>query len=73
MGKAITPSIKYETPENWEKAKNYIPKKGDILIYTMNDHTAKMKLGDGVHTPNDLPFIGQQEWKVESGTLTLGG
>lgn len=73
MGKAITPSMKYGTPEDWEKAKNYVPKKGDILIYTLVDSNAKMKIGDGIHIPNDLPFVGQQDWKVQEGTLSLGG
>lgn len=49
---------KHDTPENWAKATNFIPLKGEIIIY---DATAesypKIKVGDGVTTINGLPFI----------------
>lgn len=53
---------KIETPQDWEKAKNFIPKKNQIIIYDgikVNDRyvsAPKVKIGDGIHTVNDLPF-----------------
>lgn len=53
---------KIETAQDWEKAKNFIPKKEQIIIYEgvkENDKyiiPPKIKIGDGVHTVNDLPF-----------------
>lgn len=53
---------KLETPEDWEKAKNFIPKKGQIIIYDgikENDRyiqSPRIKIGDGIHKVSDLPF-----------------
>ena len=53
---------KIETQQNWEKAKNFIPKKNQIIIYDgikVNDQyvsSPRVKIGDGIHTVNDLPF-----------------
>lgn len=53
---------KVETPEDWEKAKNFIPKKDQIIIYDgikENGHYVtlpRLKIGDGVTKVNDLPF-----------------
>ena len=44
--------IKQDTAINWEKAKNFIPKEGEILLYDDN----KIKIGDGKTKINDLPF-----------------
>lgn len=43
---------KYDTEENWAKS-NYIPIKGEIIIYSPN----KIKIGDGITKVNDLPFV----------------
>ena len=45
--------IKKDTSENWGKAKNFIPKENEIIIYT----DAGMKIGDGKTKLNELPFI----------------
>jgi len=45
--------IKKDTTENWDKAKNFIPKKNEIIVYT----DAGTKIGDGKTKVNDLPFI----------------
>ena len=45
---------KYDTSVNWAKATNFIPKRGEIIVYT--DLNGKIKVGDGVHNPNNLPF-----------------
>lgn len=53
---------KIETARNWEKAKNFIPKKGQIIIYDgikENDNYTqppRIKIGDGTTRVNDLPF-----------------
>lgn len=45
--------IKKDTTENWAKAKNFIPKENEIIVYT----DAGMKIGDGKTKVNELPFI----------------
>ena len=45
--------IKTDTMENWAKAKNFIPKVNEIIIYS----DAGMKIGDGKTKVNELPFI----------------
>lgn len=53
---------KLETPQNWEKATNFIPKKNQIIIYDGvkigDDYISppRVKVGDGIHTVNELPF-----------------
>ncbi len=67
--------IKKDTSENWEKALNFIPKEGEIIIYT--DFTPNgVKIGNGKTKVNDLPFIDNNEYEVENDTLiinTIGG
>ena len=46
--------LKYDTLDNWEKAINFIPKKGEICIYS---DIPSLKVGDGETYINDLPFI----------------
>lgn len=46
--------LKYDTLENWKKAKNFIPYKGEICIYSDGP---QMKIGDGETKINDLPFV----------------
>jgi hypothetical protein len=45
--------IKKDTTENWAKAKNFIPKENEIIVYT----DAGIKIGDGKTKVNELPFI----------------
>jgi hypothetical protein len=45
--------IKKDTSINWSKAKNFIPKENEIIVYT----DAGMKIGDGKTKVNELPFI----------------
>ena len=53
---------KIESSQNWEKAKNFIPKKNQIIIYEgikQNDQYIKpprIKIGDGISTVSNLPF-----------------
>ena len=45
---------KHDTQVNWEKAINFIPLKGEIIVY---DDLNKIKIGDGATKINDLSFI----------------
>lgn len=47
--------MKNDTAENWAKAENFIPKKGEIIVY--NNKPQMIKVGDGSTNVNDLPFI----------------
>lgn len=62
--------IKVDTEENWKKAINYIPDKFTIIVYKQLDESApKIKIGDGIHTVNALPFLMQKS--VQGTTLIL--
>lgn len=47
--------IKRDKEENWKKAKNFIPKEHEVIIYDCSDGI-KIKIGDGKTKINDLPF-----------------
>lgn len=53
---------KIEAAQDWEKAKNFIPKKDQIIIYdgVKEDdryiQPPRIKIGDGIHTVSELPF-----------------
>lgn len=49
---------KHDTSGNWAKAINFIPKSGELIIYT---DLNKMKIGDGVTAVNSLPFVAEDE------------
>lgn len=42
------------TSAEWEKATSFVPKKGELILYT---DLNKIKIGDGVTKVNDLPFL----------------
>lgn len=52
--------LKHDTEENWNKATNFIPKKGEVIIYDPDGtHTySRQKVGDGIKNINELPFLG---------------
>ena len=57
--------MKTDTALNWSKAVNFIPKKGEIIIYEADSDYGyeRMKIGDGSTKVNDLPFvIGAKDW-----------
>lgn len=51
--------LKNDTEANWDKAKNFVPLKGEIIIYSADDtHPfSRLKVGDGNTTVNNLSFI----------------
>lgn len=61
--------VKVDTFENWKKAINYIPDSFTIIVYTKDNESPKVKIGDGIHKVNDLPFLNHRE--VEEETLVL--
>lgn len=58
MPKSIV--LKHDTSANWAKAVNFVPKQGEVIIY--DDMDPPFKVGDGVHTVNELPFTHQMSW-----------
>lgn len=49
---------KHDTSTNWEKAVNFKPKAGEIIIYDYDGYN-KIKIGDGQTVVSDLPFVEQ--------------
>lgn len=49
---------KHDTEENWNKATNFIPKQGELIVYDKNStyDYERFKIGDGITNINDLPF-----------------
>ena len=45
---------KHDTKANWDKATNFIPLKGEMIIY---DDLDNFKIGDGVNKVGDLEFV----------------
>lgn len=45
---------KHDTKANWDKATNFVPLKGEIIVY---DDLKKIKIGDGATKIGDLAFI----------------
>lgn len=60
MAKELKSRIQHKNDiqANWEKATNFIPLAGEMIIYNPDaDHTyARFKIGNGVTAVNDLPF-----------------
>lgn len=50
---------KCDTTANWAKATNFVPKKGEIIVYSDGGGTGipKMKIGDGATKVGSLKFI----------------
>lgn len=64
--------IKREKEEDWAKAKNFIPKKDEIIIYDCSSGI-KLKIGDGVSNVNDLPFSEDNTINLLDGLLIMKG
>lgn len=60
--------IKKDTSINWNKAKNFIPKENEIIIYTDSN---SVKIGNGKTKVNDLPFVNNNEYNIEEDTLVI--
>lgn len=62
--------MKSDTSENWSKAKNFIPKENELIIYS-DSFPGTIKIGDGKTKVNDLPFLSENEYYVEDDTLVI--
>lgn len=51
--------MKTDTSANWAKATNFVPKAGEIIIYS--DDERKIKVGDGLTKVSSLKFVNQDE------------
>jgi len=71
--------IKHDVAENWAKAVNFVPLAGEMVIYDgiIEDgkyvERPRLKVGDGKHTVNELPFMDlpSVEYTWEDGVLKL--
>lgn len=62
--------MKSDTSENWSKAKNFIPGKNELIIYT--DFIPNgMKIGDGITKLADLDFIDNNDFDIDGDTLII--
>ena len=50
---------KHDTEANWNKAVNFIPKIGEIIVYDIDENNIypRIKIGNGINTVNTLKFI----------------
>lgn len=49
--------LKNDSAENWDKCE-WIPLVGEPILYSQSDSSGfKLKIGDGIHTPSQLPFF----------------
>lgn len=56
---------KHDIEANWNKAVNFIPMQGEIIVYDIDEtyNYERVKIGDGTTKINDLPFIDiQADW-----------
>lgn len=51
--------LKNDTEAHWDLATNFVPKQGEVIIYSADDtHPfSRLKVGDGETTVINLPFI----------------
>lgn len=51
--------LKNDTEANWNKARNFIPLKGELIIYSADESHpfSRLKVGDGITTVVALPFV----------------
>ena len=50
---------KHDVQANWEKATNFTPMAGEIIVYDIDENYnyERFKIGDGVTLVNELPFV----------------
>lgn len=62
-------SQKHDTSENWEKAGNFVPLAGELIIY---DDLRKIKIGTGSTKIKDLPFEAVDGAQISGGINSIG-
>lgn len=66
---------KHDIEANWNKAVNFIPDKGETIVYDIDDNYSyeRIKMGDGETTVIALPFITdnipQPDWNAREGEV----
>lgn len=57
---------KHDTEANWNKATNFIPKAGEIVIYDADDthNAARIKVGNNSAKINELPFVSSNDERI---------
>ncbi len=55
---------KHDVEVNWNKATNFIPKNGEIIIYDVdNNYTYnRIKIGDGITSVKELQFFANEKF-----------
>ena len=50
---------KHDTQENWDKAENFIPKIGEIIVYDTDSNYSypRIKIGNASNNVKTLPFV----------------
>ena len=61
---------KIDTKANWDKAVNFVPLKGEIIVYS---DLNKIKFGDGAKKVGELPFLADSGGTVTSVTIKMNG
>ena len=58
----------HKTEKEWLKLKNWIPEAGEFIIYDSDEkyNYARIKLGDGKNSLQDLPFFIESAIKAYS-------
>jgi hypothetical protein len=58
---------KYDTTANWNKATNFIPMVGEIIVYTdgWGTNQPRIKIGNGTTTVINLPFTDEEITEAE--------
>lgn len=53
---------KHDTETNWEKATNFIPKQGEMIVYDIDSthNYERVKVGDGKTLVSALPFVNEE-------------
>ena len=73
-------TIKHDIEENWNKAVNFTPLPGELIIYDgviengQYIQKPRFKIGDGVHKVSELPFANIDSYSgttYDSTTSTL--
>lgn len=66
--------LKNDTEAHWNLATNFVPKQGEVIIYSADDtHPfSRLKVGDGSTNVIDLPFINSGSSEKVNHTLTFG-
>ena len=61
---------KIDIKANWDKAVNFVPLKGEIIVYS---DLNKIKVGDGTKKVSELPFLADSGGTVTSVTIKMNG